>query len=67
MHKSQNVKSVFIILIKFVDVCNYSLLENGLMMFMWIGLGVNPDWVRNVFGVPSAAQIDIDKVVFLTV
>lgn len=50
---------------KFVNVCNYSLLENGLMMFMWIGLGVNPDWVRNVFGVPSAAQIDIDKVVFL--
>lgn len=29
---------------------------------MWIGLGINPDWVRNVFGVPSAAQIDIDKV-----
>jgi protein transport protein SEC24 len=37
------------------------LLENGLMMFMWIGLGINPDWVRNVFGVSSAAQIDIDK------
>jgi len=32
------------------------------MMFMWIGLGINPEWVRNVFGVSSAAQIDIDKV-----
>lgn len=35
------------------------------MMFIWIGLGVNPDWVRNVFGVSSAAQIDIDKVGFV--
>lgn len=34
-------------------------------MFIWIGLGVNPDWVRNVFGVSSAAQIDIDKVGFV--
>ena len=29
---------------------------------MWIGLGVSPEWVQNVFGVASAAQIDIDKV-----
>ncbi len=37
------------------------LLENGLTMYLWIGLNVNPEWVQNVFGVQSAAQIDIDK------
>ena len=31
-------------------------------MYMWIGLNVNPEWVQQVFGVQSAAQIDIDKV-----
>ena len=36
--------------------------ENGLTMYMWIGLNVNPEWVQQVFGVQSAAQIDIDKV-----
>ncbi len=36
--------------------------ENGLTMYMWIGLHVSPDWVHDVFGVQSAAQIDIDKV-----
>lgn len=36
--------------------------ENGLTMYMWIGMNVNPEWVQQVFGVQSAAQIDIDKV-----
>ena len=31
-------------------------------MYMWIGLNVNPEWVQQVFGVQSAAQIDIDQV-----
>ena len=31
------------------------------MMFLWIGLHVSNDWVQNVFGVNSAAQIDIDS------
>ncbi|XP_063217274.1 protein transport protein Sec24C [Bacillus rossius redtenbacheri] len=37
------------------------LLENGIHMFIWIGLNVDVEWVQNVFGVHSAAQIDIDK------
>jgi len=37
------------------------LLENGLVMYMWLGMAVNPEWVQNVFGVQSAAQIDIDQ------
>ena len=36
--------------------------ENGLIMYMWLGMQVNPEWVHNVFGVQSAAQIDIDQV-----
>jgi len=30
-------------------------------MFMRIGLGADPEWIRNVFNVASTAQIDIDK------
>lgn len=37
------------------------LLDNGLILFMWIGLGVSTEWVRNVLGVASVAQVDIDK------
>lgn len=37
------------------------LLENGIYMFLWIGMNVASEWVQNVFSVQSAAQIDIDK------
>ncbi|XP_046354960.1 protein transport protein Sec24C-like [Haliotis rufescens] len=37
------------------------LLENGLSMFVWIGHNADPDWIQKIFGVQSAAQIDIDK------
>lgn len=37
------------------------LLENGVSMFLWLGHNVTADWVQQVFGVQSAAQIDIDK------
>uniref|UniRef100_A0A646QIX8 Protein transport protein Sec24C n=1 Tax=Hemiscolopendra marginata TaxID=943146 RepID=A0A646QIX8_9MYRI len=37
------------------------LLENGIYMFIWIGMNVSSEWVQNVFSVQSAAQIDIDK------
>ncbi|GAB1598001.1 protein transport protein Sec24C-like isoform X2 [Argonauta hians] len=36
-------------------------LENGLTMYLWLGHNVNPEWVQMLFGVQSAAQIDIDK------
>ena len=32
-------------------------------MFMWIGINVSGKWVQDVFGVQSAAQIDIDSTV----
>ncbi|XP_033744553.1 protein transport protein Sec24C-like isoform X2 [Pecten maximus] len=37
------------------------LLENGISMFMWIGHNVDPHWIQEIFGVQSAAQVDIDK------
>lgn len=30
-------------------------------MFLWIGLGAGQEFIQQVFGVPSAIQIDIDK------
>jgi len=37
------------------------LLENGLHMLLYVGLAVNPAWIQDVFGVQTAAQIDIDR------
>ena len=31
------------------------------MMFLWIGLHVSNEWIQDVFGVHSPAQIDIDS------
>lgn len=31
-------------------------------MFLWIGLGAKPDFIQQVFGVPSAIQVDIEKI-----
>ncbi|XP_076263106.1 COPII coat complex component secretory 24CD [Rhynchophorus ferrugineus] len=37
------------------------ILENGIHMFLWVGLGANPEFVQNVFGAPSAIQVDIER------
>jgi protein transport protein SEC24 len=37
------------------------LLENGIHMLLYVGLAVNPAWIQDVFGVQTAAQIDIDR------
>lgn len=37
------------------------IIENGLVMLMWVGFNINQKWVQDVFGVHSAAQIDIDR------
>lgn len=37
------------------------LLENGIYMFIWIGMNADSSWLHDVFGVQSAAQIDIEK------
>lgn len=30
-------------------------------MFLWLGLGLNPQWVQGAFGVPSVVQVDTDR------
>lgn len=30
-------------------------------MFLWIGLGASPEFTRQVFGAPSAIQIDVER------
>jgi len=37
------------------------LLENGVHMLLFVGLATNPAWIQDVFGVATAAQIDIDR------
>ncbi|XP_015606449.1 protein transport protein Sec24C isoform X2 [Cephus cinctus] len=37
------------------------LLENGIHMFLWLGLGLSSQWVQGVFGVPSVVQVDVDR------
>ncbi len=37
------------------------LLDNGIYLFMYIGLAIDPTWVQDVFGVSSASQIDVEK------
>ncbi|KAF8781361.1 protein transport protein Sec24C-like isoform X1 [Argiope bruennichi] len=37
------------------------LIENGLNMFLWIGMNADSEWIQNVFGVPTVARIDVDK------
>lgn len=41
---------------------NFLCVENGIHMLLWIGLGVNPDFCQQIFGVPSPIQIDVDKI-----
>lgn len=31
-------------------------------MFLWIGLGASPEFIQQVFGVPSAVQVNIEMV-----
>merc|ERR1712106_424581 len=37
------------------------LLENGIHVLLFVGLATDPSWIQDVFGVATAAQIDIDK------
>jgi len=37
------------------------LLENGLHLLLFVGIAADPTWIQDVFGVATAAQIDIDK------
>lgn len=65
--EKMNEQGIYI-LGKFNHLCDQTLLmiyqfniENGIHMFLWVGLGANPEFVQNVFGAPSAIQIDIER------
>ena len=36
--------------------------ENGISLFLWIGLQVDPNWLHEVFGVQTIGQVDIEMV-----
>ncbi|XP_022248910.1 protein transport protein Sec24C-like [Limulus polyphemus] len=38
------------------------LLENGIHMFMWIGMAICPDWLKNVLGIEASDRINVDKI-----
>lgn len=38
------------------------LTENGISLFMWIGLQVDPSWLNQVFGAHTIGQVDIEMV-----
>uniref|UniRef100_A0A1L8DW21 Putative vesicle coat complex copii subunit sec24/subunit sfb2 n=1 Tax=Nyssomyia neivai TaxID=330878 RepID=A0A1L8DW21_9DIPT len=37
------------------------ILENGVYMFMWLGMGLNSEFTQEVFGVPSTQQVDAER------
>lgn len=37
------------------------ILENGIHLFVWIGLALSPEFTQSVFGAPCAQQIDTDR------
>lgn len=40
----------------------YCFVENGIVLFMWIGLHVNPEWLQQVFGIGTIGHVDIEMV-----
>ncbi|EPB68974.1 gelsolin repeat protein [Ancylostoma ceylanicum] len=38
------------------------LIDNGIVLFLWIGLGVAEAWVQDIFGVNSIAMLDTENV-----
>ncbi|XP_046852645.1 protein transport protein Sec24D-like isoform X2 [Xenia sp. Carnegie-2017] len=36
------------------------LLENGIILFLWIGLHVSPEWLQQVFAVGTIGHVDIE-------
>lgn len=37
------------------------LLDNGVYLFMYVGLAADPSWIQAVFGVQTAAQINVEE------
>ncbi|VDO22276.1 unnamed protein product [Haemonchus placei] len=38
------------------------LIDNGIVLFLWIGLGVAESWIQDIFGVNSVAMLDTENV-----
>lgn len=36
--------------------------ENGIVLFLWIGLHVSPDWLQQVCGATTIGHVDIEMV-----
>lgn len=45
---------------EFDNLYNFS--ENGIQLVLWVGQQVSHDFISQVFGAPSPAQIDTDMV-----
>lgn len=37
------------------------IIENGIYMFLWLGMNLSPEFTQGVFGVPSVPQIDTER------
>ncbi|KJH44857.1 Sec23/Sec24 trunk domain protein [Dictyocaulus viviparus] len=37
------------------------LIDNGIVLFLWIGLGINETWMNEIFGVNSVAMLDTEN------
>nr|CDJ85615.1 Zinc finger and Sec23 Sec24 trunk region and Sec23 Sec24 beta-sandwich and Sec23 Sec24 helical region and Gelsolin region domain containing protein [Haemonchus contortus] len=37
------------------------LIDNGIVLFLWIGLGVAESWIQDIFGVNSVAMLDTEN------
>jgi hypothetical protein len=41
--------------------------ENGLVLFLWIGLHASSEWLQQVFGVATIGHVDIEMVRLTTI
>lgn len=40
----------------------FNILDNGVYMFIYLGIGLAPEFVQSVFGVQTTQQVDADRV-----
>ena len=38
-------------------------LDNSLVLFLWIGGKISPNWLKDVFGIPSFAELQTESIV----
>ncbi|KAF8371535.1 sec-24.1 [Pristionchus pacificus] len=47
--------------VEFFHNDNAYVIDNGLVVFLWLGLNVSQQWIQEVFGVASIALVDTEK------